>query len=49
MNQGLPNKRIKIEQFDLDWNCFSMRTGYYLVKVNCDLFDVLFIYVACYC
>ena len=33
----LPNKRIRIEQFE-DWGYFSIRTGYYEVRIDCDEF-----------
>jgi len=33
MNNGLTNKRIKIEQFG-DWDYFSILTGFYWVKID---------------
>jgi len=37
-NNELPNKRIEIEQL-VNWDYFSIRTGYYRVKIDCGLFE----------
>jgi len=47
MNNGLPNKRIKIEQFE-DWDYVSIRTGYCRTKIDGDFVQVIFVY-AVYC